>query len=101
MSTAAGITVGVGNIGNQLLYIYKCINSIFYFLEKQVKQSLGPEWDGYLFGEKNENYLYSFNCCRINFFELKPQLVLVWPSAEWNSKAEKYILIYMECSRDF
>lgn len=46
MSTVAGITVAVENIGNQLLYVYKCINNIFYFLEKHLKQSLGSEWDG-------------------------------------------------------
>lgn len=40
MSTVAGITVAVENIGNQLLYVYKCINNIFYFLEKHLKQYL-------------------------------------------------------------
>lgn len=36
MSTVARITVGVGKSGNQLLYVYKCINNIFYFLEKHL-----------------------------------------------------------------
>lgn len=52
MSTVTGITVGIGSIGNQLLRAYKCINNIFYFLEKHLKQSLGPKWDGYHYLER-------------------------------------------------
>lgn len=52
MSTVAGITVGVGDIGNQLLYVYKCIKNIFYFFKKHLKESLAPEWNGYHYLER-------------------------------------------------
>lgn len=50
------------------LYVHKCINNIFYFLEKHLLVQSGmviiilrEKWD----------YLYSFNCYRISFIELK------------------------------
>lgn len=57
MSTVAGVTVGVGNIGNQLSYVYKCIKNLFYFEKTSQRMTWSRVGWLSLFGEKNETTL--------------------------------------------
>lgn len=52
MSTATTNTVTVENIGQNLLYVYKRINNLFYFLERHLKQSFAPKRDGHHYLER-------------------------------------------------
>lgn len=52
MSTATSITDTAEKIRKNILYVYKCINNLFYILERYLKQSFGPKWDGHYLERK-------------------------------------------------
>ena len=59
MSTATGITVVTENIRKKLLYVCKCINNLFYFLERFLNHFVQSGMVIVIWREKCDHF-YSF-----------------------------------------